>query len=510
MTNPFKRRWFRVSAWFLIFILALVALLWLSVNWGGARALRATEAKFKAAGESTDLNEVLPDPVPDERNFCAIPILKDIALVVDGDRDKGEPALKRKRLKELAFWKEDMGRVSGKKRPKSLGADRSGALCDMTVWSDFLSGLRPEVSRSENPARTVLECLSVQDATVAELAAGLDRREAQWTPALKTRVAGRGPLLDSVSHLLAVQPISGALALRATAAARCGEVGKAHESIRILIRIGEASAEENLIGMLVACANSQCLAFTVRELCDARAGTVEGFERLEVELSNLDLRGGTLEAWRAEAATMMLAWRQLKRGEMPWTEDTDSAASAKLRLMPDGFFDGSAANFGEVVLDTVILPLRDQGWSAALAATEQYRNQTSHSSALSRMCRDLNLLTWMEDSTLLALRMLGKAAYAQCLIDQAVIACVLEQYRIKNGGYPETLAGVTLSSGKPLPVDLVSGKPMGYQKTPDGKYKLWGVGLDRKDDGGEQIEARVGPTGEGAEGDWVWSFSPDK
>lgn len=510
MTNPFKRRWFRVSAWFLISILALVALLWLSVNWGGASALRATEAKFKAAGESTDLIEALPDPVPDERNFCAIPILKDIALVVDGDRAKGEPALKRKRLKDLAFWREDRSRPLGKRQPQLPGVERTGALCDLTPWRDLLTRLRPEVSLSENPARTVLDCLSVQDATVAELAAGLDRPEAQWTPALKTRVAGKGPLQDSVSHLLAVKSAAGALALRSTAAARCGEVGKAHESIRILIRIGEASAEENLIGMLVACANRQNLAFTVCELCDARAGTVEDFERLEVELSNLDLRAVTLEAWRAEVATMMLAWQQLKRGEMPWTEDTNSAASAKMRLMPDGFFDGSAANFGEVVLDRVILPLRDQGWSAALAATEQYRNQAGHSNALSRMCRDLNPLTEMGNTTLLTLRMLDKAAYAQCLIDQAVIACVLEQHRIKNGGYPETLAGVTLSSGKPLPVDLVSGKPMGYQKTPDGKYKLWGVGLDRKDDGGERIEARVGPTGEGAKGDWVWTFSPDK
>lgn len=51
---------------------------------------------------------------------------------------------------------------------------------------------------------------------------------------------------------------------------------------------------------------------------------------------------------------------------------------------------------------------------------------------------------------------------------------------------------------------------MVYRRTPDGKYMLWSVGLDRTDDGGKRINARFSPTESGAKGDWVWSFSPEK
>lgn len=141
--------------------------------------------------------------------------------------------------------------MKGEDRPKAPGGDRNGGLSDMAAWSDFLIGLRPDVAPSDNPARTVLDCLSVQDALVAELAAGLDRPEAQWPPDWKTRVSGRLPGDLTSPQLLAVMPVSRALALRATAAARCGEVGKAHEGLRILIKISKATSNEQLLGMLL-------------------------------------------------------------------------------------------------------------------------------------------------------------------------------------------------------------------------------------------------------------------
>lgn len=510
MTNPFKRRWFRVIAWFLMSVLTLIALLWLSINWAGARALRATEAKFKAAGESLDINKVLPGPVPDERNFCAIPILKDLALVVDGDADKGEPAAKRKRLKELAFWRDELPRIKAKDIPKSPGGDRSGRFSDMAAWSKCLITLRPDVTPSDNPARTVLNCLSVQDAAVAELAAGRDRPEARWTPDWQTRMSGKPPYEMTSPHVIPIMSMSKALALRATAAARCGEVGKAHEAIRILAKISKASGNEQVLGLLVASAVANLIAATARELCDAQAGGADDFRRLEELFSSMDLRGNALQAWRGETASLMSAWGQVRRGRYELLFPSGDDIPATMRLIPGGIYDGGSAAMGETLLETIILPLRDRGWTASLDAMEVYQSSDAGSAGAWQTCRHpfQAMSRRMVSSGLIG--MLAKAGYTQCLIDQCVIACVLEQHRIEKGGYPETLEGLALSSGKPLPIDIVSGKPMGYRRTPDGKYMLWSVGLDRMDDGGKRIDARFNATETSAKGDWVWSFSPEK
>jgi hypothetical protein len=100
---------------------------------------------------------------------------------------------------------------------------------------------------------------------------------------------------------------------------------------------------------------------------------------------------------------------------------------------------------------------------------------------------------------------------AQCLIDQAVIACVLERYRIEKGGYPESLDGLTRTTGAALPIDAISGEAMQYRRTQDGMVRLWCVGLDRVDDGGKRIKnAKMNSKEKGVKGDWVWSYSPEK
>lgn len=507
MTNPFKRRWFRVIAWFLMSVLTLIALLWLSINWVGARALRAAEAKFNAAGESIDINEVLPGSVPDERNFCAIPILKDLALVVDGNGDAGEPGAKRKRLRGLEFWKDDLKSVG--KRPKKPEGARTGVPCDMAAWSNFLIGMRPNAARSDNPARTVLECLSVQDALVAELAAGLNRPDAQWTPDWKARMSGKSPYEMASPHLLAVIPVSGALALRATAAARCGESGKAHEALQVLIKINEANTNESFfIGLLVSSNLTTLTADVVWEVCDARIGTSEDYQRIEQAYSRFDTRACLLDAARSEYAWIHQVFREMKKaGNLDMVSDGSLWSRSIGRLLPRGVYDGSSAAIADYMLDALIVPLRDRGWLDALDRVEEREMEVGSKPVWKRgwgfQLALTNIAGQMSNLVRRSLR-------EQCLIDQTVIACVLEQHRIEKGGYPETLEGLSLSSGKPLPIDIVSGKPMGYRKTPDGKYMLWSVGLDRTDDGGKQIERRLRPTEKGAKGDWVWSYSPEK
>jgi hypothetical protein len=53
---------------------------------------------------------------------------------------------------------------------------------------------------------------------------------------------------------------------------------------------------------------------------------------------------------------------------------------------------------------------------------------------------------------------------------------------------------------------------MGYRKTGDGRYALWCVGFDGKDDGGKRGLDATNPLNTGFSrpdyvGDWVWDFA---
>jgi len=102
---------------------------------------------------------------------------------------------------------------------------------------------------------------------------------------------------------------------------------------------------------------------------------------------------------------------------------------------------------------------------------------------------------------------IGKAtlatAFNQNLVNEAQIACALERYRLAKGEYPATLDALVPAYSEKLPPDIIGGQPMHYRRTEDGKFVLYSVGWNEKDDGGQS-----GQDAKGAEdrlrGDWVW------
>jgi hypothetical protein len=85
----------------------------------------------------------------------------------------------------------------------------------------------------------------------------------------------------------------------------------------------------------------------------------------------------------------------------------------------------------------------------------------------------------------------------QTLVSEAYIACGLERYRLAHGEYPETLGALVPQYAEKLPHDLVDGQGLKYRRTTEGRFVLYSVGWNGKDDGGTPGKAT-------AEGDWVW------
>jgi len=94
-------------------------------------------------------------------------------------------------------------------------------------------------------------------------------------------------------------------------------------------------------------------------------------------------------------------------------------------------------------------------------------------------------------------------AYNQNLVNEGQIVCALERYHLTHGEYPATLEALVPQFIAKLPHDIIGGQPLHYGRAEDGKFALYSIGWNEKDDGG-----MVAVTKSGAEdreqGDWVW------
>jgi hypothetical protein len=97
----------------------------------------------------------------------------------------------------------------------------------------------------------------------------------------------------------------------------------------------------------------------------------------------------------------------------------------------------------------------------------------------------------------------------QVLLDMAAIACALERCRAATGSYPETLDALVPRFLSLLTHDIYTGEPLKYRRTPDGKYLLYSVGANLRDDSGTAATTTTTSATPRAD-DWVWEALPTK
>ena len=95
----------------------------------------------------------------------------------------------------------------------------------------------------------------------------------------------------------------------------------------------------------------------------------------------------------------------------------------------------------------------------------------------------------------------GLVSFAQTAVNQAIIACALERFRIANGKYPETLEQLVTAYLDRIPNDIIRGQPMIYEQA-HGRYVLRGVGPNGIDDRNKKQTSSMPPVSD----DWLWSY----
>ena len=183
----------------------------------------------------------------------------------------------------------------------------------------------------------------------------------------------------------------------------------------------------------------------------------------------------------------------------------DRAGLVFMRLIPRGWYDMERTSLVRLHQDLILDPIQKRraagkdmigmmdgladGMASALVKTNMARVLMEHRFWASFVMASLE-------------RTFPKAARAQTMAQLTATACALERHRLATDGYPESLDDLLPE----IKADLIQKGPawekFKYRKTADGRFLLYSVGLDQKDDGGEVI--RKGTSVDFESGDLVW------
>jgi hypothetical protein len=526
----------------LIVLILFVAGTWTYANWSGSRHWKSVQALYAREGETFDLRAVVPDPIPDDQNYCAIPALKDLPLWTESDDPHSPLARKIARLNAAALpdglHGSDKQRIAGETisrrldrqleplaksaytpPPGFLNGAASGQPVDLAAWAAWLrkDGTLAMPSPAGSPALDLLAGLAKNNPLIAEFAAGLDRPEAQWTPPWKTRTLPEPYTADYRPYEFAIQKLQVMLCLRAVAAARAGDAATAHQSLLIALRLNQANMGEPFFyGALISCGNTFLISDTVWELCESQSGSVANFQRMQEQLEKLNYQKSFLYSARSEVTASVDIMNYLRKYGL--LSALDSVWYSKLgvnppmpriHLIPNGWYEGNTATIAEWYLDYYIKPLREGGFGEMLSRQRQLWTIISNEQRRPIYDRVGDVMAGMALSTVQGVTY--RVIYAQSQVNEAIAACALERYRLEHGNYPDTLQAANHPGEGSIPLDFITGKPMGYRRTSNGRYILWCVSLSGIDHGGKRMLSATNlPASKLASpdytGDWVWDY----
>jgi len=525
----------------IVALIILYVLLRAYVNWSGSRRWAEAKAMLAMEGETLDFEKLQPLPVDESLNFCAIEPLRDITLPGD---EKSAPGLKRAAM-ENTVWKyyhAPTDRPAGGKRKKGIppamqiisppsirGGRALGLSCDIHAWAAFAraSNYAALPAESGDPGRDLLGGIDASHPLLRQLAeAASVRPEAVFVPRLHPPT----PLFAVMLQFSPTQTVTNALVVRAMAACEGGNSPAACQSVQAVLRFVDAAAREPLlIGVLVAVTNHEKGEEAVWTILKKRQATGTELQALQASLAKLDFRKTVLMEMRGELAAAIDVMEYVQAGphRLPelmdplwdgstWDGSSPPPAPTTLKrllwgLVPSGWFDHNKAVITTMEIEEIIRPLRQGNAQEVLRHLAAFDAELkAYQGPFHPRHRLVNVMAPAFSSVI------ERTFEADAIRRQAVIACALERYYLQRKSYPAALVELVPQFIAAIPADPMDDHPMRYRQTSDGRYMLWSVGFDQKDDNGKvniepdnKLSVRR-PYKRGYKGDWTWQYQPIK
>ncbi len=461
--NPTPRRssilW-RLLRWGLVglaILVTLAALVLTEESWRGKRAWERYQREMAAKGEKLDWQAFVPPTVPDEQNFAMTPFLAPLYDFQPGTqqpRDTNAWSRKDRLFKEV-------GRLPGS------GSWEKGQPTDFQAWVLELDKRRTNTTSKAGSlsqtqaAAKMLEALQQYEPLLTEIRAATHREKSRFNMRYE---AGFPDLL--LPHLDVIKGLAVLFRCRASAKLALGSTDEALEDAKAAFAMGNSVADEPfLFSEMVRVAISATAMQPVWEGLAARQWSDPQIKGLEAVLAKTDILSDYKKALRGE--------RAFGNETIERTRTTGGA-----RLLSGLFYQNEmnlSQIYGDFIFNVVDANAR-RVYPKKVAALDAILKNQSQGFRPYKMFAAM-LLPAISKSSM-------KSARMQTVLDQATVACALERYRLAQGEYPQSLDALTPQFLTSIPHDLFSGEPLKYRRTEDGRFVLYSIGWNEKDDGG--------------------------
>ncbi|HVU28592.1 MAG TPA: hypothetical protein VHG71_12755 [Verrucomicrobiae bacterium] len=449
-------------------LITLIALFYAEENWRGKRAWENCKRELEAKGEVLDWNKFIPSPVPDDQNFFAAP--------------------------KMAEW----------------FVGRGGTDLSRRLQNDKTTPVVGEDSKikTETDAKNYL-AWSDQFEPDFELIRGALKR-----PYARADGDYSQPYQIPVPNFITVRAVAQVLAQRAHCYLLLNQPEKALDELTLLNesrRIMEhapAGKPITLVDAMINVAVTGLYADTIADGFRKRAWQEPQLAALQNQLEQIDLLSIVAGAFESEPAATTHTLEITSAKKLTKLFSQIDSKQWKWSLWP--------------LIKSALIPrgwiYQNMVWIARLGNEEgQGFNSTSDlirpkkfDDLLQRMNNDVFFGNSKPYNFLAAAAIPNftkawqVAAHNQTLVNEAQVACALERYRIANGNYPETLDTLAPKFIEKIPHDIIGGEQLIYRRANGGKFLLYSIGWNEKDDGGADSSEIKNASSQYAEGDWVW------
>lgn len=486
-------------------LVTLLALLCAEETWRGKRAWNNYKQSLEAQGEKLDWKDYVPVPVPDDQNFAMTPFLAPLFDYTLGPTGQ-------------SVWRD----TNAFKRAESFGDDLPGLRrptggllsepVDLQEWVAKLNepkgapkpstpATTPALSRAQAAAE-VLKHLEKYSPVLEELRAASHRPYARFNIHYNE---GFAPNL-LLPHLAVVRRIGILFELRACAELALDRPDAAWADTQMILYLSDSVKDEPfLISKLVQQAVLQIALQPVWEgLADHKWSEAQ-LREIQDRLGKIDLLpDATL---RGERAFSLLTIEQMHTNPrvmnaMSGTGDTSRRwGPSLLGLAAGGWFYQNERTIARIYQDYFIpvVDLTNRVFRPSLASSQLLAKELGGGFSPSKLMARMLLPALGEASQ--------KFAFNQTRVNQAIIACALERYRLAEGQYPDSLDALSPRFLAKLPHDLIGGQPLKYHRTNDGRFLLYSIGWNEKDDGGTiAYKTAKEKSVDQKQGDWIWQY----
>ncbi|MCC6232730.1 MAG: hypothetical protein IT580_08805 [Verrucomicrobiales bacterium] len=506
-------------------LIAAIALVYALENLRGSLALRALDAELAARHAGFQLADVVPPPVPDEKNFAMSRLFKPML-----DYEYADPTSLQITggWRDPAGWKygQEMLRVesaepksslqsfqkssnappeflsSAKKAPAYAGTFAAGDVTDLALWQAYYRWLPdwPKPSTPGSPGRDVLLGLSKSDADVEEL-----HRAAKERPLSRFPIAyERGPAA-LLPHLASLKRSVTHLKLRAVAHLAEQQPDAALADTQLALRLSDLLADEPiLISLLVRVAMDRITLQAIWEGCREGGWNEAQLRSLQESLATRSHVAAFARALRGEGALARVTYDLVIRNPKEALDYGQDAQAGEL----SGFaLFVRWAPRGWIRLNEVSHLRYLDAFTAQISADTPFTQSPAEEGAQDALLqkyasgRTIDRVVARMYAPVVSTRKLHEAEAWNRL---ALVGLALERHRLAEGRYPEHLDALSPKYLATVPRDPMDGQPLRYRRSGEKGFTLYSLGLDLRDDQGARVKTGTSTVGGAPSGDLVW------